>query len=84
MWRASTTTTPGWQPLLHEFRAHAEDLLPRCDVVAGNWSAPCWTDATSIVQRSGAIYHNKLTVTGKGTVFKTLPRSTGSTVAAAR
>eukprot|EP00959_Pyramimonas_sp_CCMP1952_P357386 7483815-Pyramimonas_sp.AAC.1 len=36
MWRASTTTIPGWQPLLHEFRAHAEGLLPLCDVVAGN------------------------------------------------
>eukprot|EP00959_Pyramimonas_sp_CCMP1952_P394668 8268944-Pyramimonas_sp.AAC.1 len=26
MWRASTRTIPGWQPLLHELRAHAEDL----------------------------------------------------------
>eukprot|EP00959_Pyramimonas_sp_CCMP1952_P251151 5249212-Pyramimonas_sp.AAC.1 len=84
MWRASTTNIPGWQPLLHKFRAHAEDLLPLCDVVAGKWSAPRWIDATFIVQRFDAIYHNRMIVTGKGSVFKTLTRSTGSTVAAAR
>eukprot|EP00959_Pyramimonas_sp_CCMP1952_P118914 2486289-Pyramimonas_sp.AAC.1 len=79
MWRASTVTISGWQPLLHEFRAHAEDILPLRDVVAGKWSASCWIDSTSIAQRFDAIFHSKLIATGKGSIFKTLTRSTGST-----
>eukprot|EP00959_Pyramimonas_sp_CCMP1952_P408330 8557772-Pyramimonas_sp.AAC.1 len=79
MWRASTTTIPGWQPLLHALRAHAEELLPLRDVAAGKWSASCWLGATSIVQRFDDILHNKLIATGKGSIFNILTRSTGST-----
>eukprot|EP00959_Pyramimonas_sp_CCMP1952_P354038 7417472-Pyramimonas_sp.AAC.1 len=54
LWRAAAFTDAGRQPVLRGHHALAEERLPICQVISGQWSAGCWTDETSIARRFDA------------------------------